>query len=155
MPDDAQIDPGRIIEKLRRELDARTAERDEALAQQAAISEILQIINSSRGDLEPVFDAIARKGAHAVRAPSAAACSSGMVRNSAVWRCAVFPESMVEWLRQGYIPGPETPRADLSSKGSASLTSSDLAEIGVPGRPRRRGRPGRCPDPPLCGAAQR
>ena len=61
MPDDAQVDPSKTIEALRRELDARTAERDEALAQQAAISEVLQIINSSPGDLAPVFDAMLDK----------------------------------------------------------------------------------------------
>ena len=55
MPDDAQVDPREIIEELRRELAARTAERDEALAEQAAISEIVQIINASPGDLTPVF----------------------------------------------------------------------------------------------------
>lgn len=43
MPDDTQIDPNRTIAAIRRELDTRTAERDEALAQQAAVSEILQI----------------------------------------------------------------------------------------------------------------
>ena len=36
MPDDAQVDPRRTIEKLRRELDARTTERDEALAERMA-----------------------------------------------------------------------------------------------------------------------
>jgi len=61
MPDDAQIDPSKTIAALRRELDARTVERDEALAQQAAISEILQIINSSPGDLAPVFVAMLNK----------------------------------------------------------------------------------------------
>jgi hypothetical protein len=33
MPDDAQIHPRETIEALRRELDARTAERDEVLAE--------------------------------------------------------------------------------------------------------------------------
>jgi hypothetical protein len=35
MPDDAQVDRRETIEALRRELDARTAERDEALAERA------------------------------------------------------------------------------------------------------------------------
>ena len=49
MPDDAQVDPGETIEALRREPAARTAECDEAPAQQAAISEMLQIVNGSPG----------------------------------------------------------------------------------------------------------
>jgi hypothetical protein len=35
MPDDSQVDRRENIEALRRELDARTAERDEALAERA------------------------------------------------------------------------------------------------------------------------
>ena len=40
MPDDAQVDP-RHIEALRRELAAIAAERDEALAERAAMAEIV------------------------------------------------------------------------------------------------------------------
>ena len=50
-----------IIADLRRNLEALTAERDDALAQQAAANEVLQVINSSNGNLTPAFDMIVEK----------------------------------------------------------------------------------------------
>src|SRR5437667_6178063 len=61
MPDTASPDPQLIIAELRRELAQARAERDGALAQQAAVGEVLGVINSSPGDLTPVFDAILQK----------------------------------------------------------------------------------------------
>jgi two-component system, NtrC family, sensor kinase len=50
--------------KLRKQLDDRTLERDEALEQLAATSEVLKVISGSHGELEPVFQSIL---AHATR----------------------------------------------------------------------------------------
>ena len=61
--DDAATELRQIVTALQRELDRRTAERDEALAQQAATGEVLSAISRSPTDIQPVFDAIVGRAA--------------------------------------------------------------------------------------------
>ena len=105
MLDDTMTDLRQTVAALQRELDARTAERDEALAQQTATAEVLQVINSSPGDLAPIFDAILDK---ALTLCSAAfgvlwRYDGGLIRAGAIREAT--PEYADFLMRDAYQPG--------------------------------------------------
>src|SRR6516162_7537053 len=59
--DDEIVDLRRAIAELQRTLNEALAERDESLQRETATAEVLQVINSSPGDLLSVFDAMLEK----------------------------------------------------------------------------------------------
>jgi hypothetical protein len=61
MPDRGFANLQQTIDDLRRQLAERTVERDEALARETATVEVLIVINSSAGNLSPVWDAMLEK----------------------------------------------------------------------------------------------
>jgi transcriptional regulator with GAF, ATPase, and Fis domain len=99
---------------LQKQLDQRTCELAEArkylaeaLEQQTATSEVLRVISSAPGKLEPVFQAILE---NAVRICEAKFDLLFRLDNGRLWPTAmlgVSPE-FAEFLRRGHQPGPET-----------------------------------------------
>jgi GAF domain-containing protein len=96
-----------------------------ARAREAATAEVLQVINSSPGDLAPVFDAMLEK------ATSLCEAAFGILwtHDGECYRAAAFrnvPRAYVEFLREPPPAGPETTLGRIAA-GAAVVQIADLA----------------------------
>src|SRR6266704_1404292 len=100
-------------------------ETREALEQQQAIAEILQVINSSPGDLSPVFDALLEKATRLCEGAQGVLWTNDGER---FHPAAMFGTSVeyADFLRKAAQPGPETPIGRIA-RGERLVEITDLA----------------------------
>ena len=98
------IENARLLNELRQ----RTNDLSEALEQQTASSEVLKVISSSPGELEPVFQGVLKNATHICNAKFGILFlhEGGVFQAAAV---QAVPPPYIEYLKRGpHHPGPES-----------------------------------------------
>jgi hypothetical protein len=120
-PASTLADSEQLIAHLKRQLAECRAERDEALQRETSTAEVLQVINSSPGNLAPVFDAILEK-AHTL---CGAALGALMTFDGESFRSLArkIPPDLAEDVGRPFKPGPHNSRAHSRCKGSSRTSA--------------------------------
>ena len=111
---EAAVDVRQTVSELQQKLRECTLERDEALAQQVATAEVMQVINGSPGELAPVFDAILEKATHLCEA------AYGMLyrydgKSFHTVALRAVPGAYADFLREPIRPNPENALGRMQS----------------------------------------
>jgi len=109
--------------RLLNELRQRTADLAEALEQQTATSEVLRVINSSPGQLEPVFSAMLRNARELCKAD----IGTLLLRDGEGFRIVSrhnFPEAYDEWAREGDLIYPHPGGTLGRAAGTGAVVNS-------------------------------
>jgi GAF domain-containing protein len=125
--EDEVADLQRTNAELQRRLDEALAERDEALEQQTATAEVLKVINSSPGDLAPVFETMLDKAFSLC----GATYGSLQVYDGERFRAVAvrgLPEAFGDLLRKGFLPDPKHPQSGIL-RGERFVQIPDMAVV--------------------------